>query len=44
MTIGLGTSDRIDRVTIRWPGRAAGPDTVLIDVAIDRAHRIRQLP
>ncbi|MFL5340085.1 MAG: CRTAC1 family protein [Gemmataceae bacterium] len=44
VTIGLAKADRIDRVTVRWPGSAAGPDTVLTDVAIDRAHTIRQLP
>jgi hypothetical protein len=42
LTFGLGASDRIDKVTIHWPGRNAGPPQVLTGLAIDREHRIEQ--
>jgi hypothetical protein len=42
LTFGLGDTAKIDKVTIRWPGRDAGPPTVLTDVAVDKVHRIKQ--
>jgi hypothetical protein len=42
VTFGLGKTDRVDRVTIHWPGKDAGPPTVLKDVAVDRVHTIKQ--
>jgi hypothetical protein len=42
LTFGLGKADKIDRVTIHWPGRAAGPPQVLTDLASNQEHRIEQ--
>jgi hypothetical protein len=42
LTFGLGTATTVDRVTIHWPGKNAGPPTVLTDVEIDREHYIVQ--
>ena len=42
VTIGLGKTDKIDKVTIHWPGRDPGPDTVRADLTIDRAYTITQ--
>jgi hypothetical protein len=42
LTFGLGTAARADRVTIHWPGRDAGPATVLTDVAADREYHVVQ--
>jgi hypothetical protein len=42
LTFGLGASDKIDKVTIHWPGRNAGPPRVLTEIAVDREHRIEQ--
>lgn len=41
-TFGLGTATKIDRVTIHWPGKNAGPPQVLTGLAIDREHVITQ--
>jgi hypothetical protein len=40
LTFGLGKTTKIDKVTVRWPGKDAGPPTVLNDLAIDRVHVI----
>ncbi len=42
LTFGLGTAAQADRVTIHWPGRDAGPATVLTDVAADREYHVVQ--
>jgi hypothetical protein len=42
LTFGLGALVKIDRVTVRWPGRDAGPPEVFRDLAVDRAHTLRQ--
>jgi enediyne biosynthesis protein E4 len=42
VTFGLGKLTKIDRVTIHWPGRDAGPPTVLTGVEVDREHHIPQ--
>jgi hypothetical protein len=44
LTFGLGKTDRIDKVTIRWPGKDAGPPQVITNLAIDRVHAIDQDP
>jgi enediyne biosynthesis protein E4 len=44
VTFGLGKVNKIDRVTIRWPGKDAGPPTELSDLAVDKAHSIVQPP
>jgi enediyne biosynthesis protein E4 len=42
LTFGLGESTRVDRVTVRWPGKHAGPPQVVTGLAVDREHRIVQ--
>jgi hypothetical protein len=42
ITFGLGKTTKIDRVMIRWPGKDAGPPTVLTNVAIDKMHHVKQ--
>ncbi len=44
LTFGLGQTTKVDRVTIQWPGKNAGEPQVVVDLAIDREHRIRQEP
>jgi hypothetical protein len=41
VTFGLGQTDKIDRLTIRWPG-PDGDRQQLTDLAVDRVHVIRQ--
>jgi hypothetical protein len=41
LTIGLGPATKVDRVTIRWPGKNAGTQ-VLTDLPIDQVTRIHQ--
>lgn len=36
---GLGASERVERLTIRWP---SGQEQVLEDLAVDRVHRIEE--
>ncbi len=43
LTFGLGRAEKVDRVTIRWPGRNAGKQ-VLTALEVNRVHRIRQAP
>ncbi|MHB1423741.1 MAG: CRTAC1 family protein [Gemmataceae bacterium] len=40
-TFGLGKTDRIERVTIHWPGKDGGT-TVVENPAIDKQHTIEQ--
>ncbi len=40
-TFGLGKTDRVERVTIHWPGKDAGT-TVLENPAIDKQHTVEQ--
>jgi hypothetical protein len=42
VTFGLGQAEKIDRLTIHWPGRDAGAPTVQTDLACDREYQIRQ--
>jgi hypothetical protein len=44
LTFGLGKTDRVERVTIQWPGRDAGEPQVIETLEVDRAHVIRQPP
>ena len=41
LTFGLGDVTKVDKVTIRWPGKAGG-ETVLTDVAVDRLTAVMQ--
>jgi hypothetical protein len=42
LTFGLGDVAKVDRVTVRWPGRNAGTAQVVEDLVVDRLHVIRQ--
>lgn len=42
LTFGLGAAAVAEEVTIRWPGKAAGPPTVLRDLAGGTTHRVHQ--
>jgi hypothetical protein len=42
LTFGLGEAGRVDRVTVRWPGRDVGEPLVLQGLEVDRVHTIRQ--
>ncbi|MFO0844877.1 MAG: CRTAC1 family protein [Gemmataceae bacterium] len=42
VTFGLGREAKVDRVTIHWPGREAGPPTVLTHLEADREHHVVQ--
>jgi hypothetical protein len=42
LTFGLGEVDAVERVTVHWPGKNAGPPQVVKGLAIDREHVIRQ--
>src|SRR5262249_51012903 len=44
VTFGLGKTDKVDRITIHWPGKNAGPATVLENVKVDQLHTIKQAP
>jgi hypothetical protein len=42
LTFGLGNATKIDRITVQWPGRDAGPPTVLTDLGVDRVVTVKQ--
>jgi len=42
LTFGLGKTDKIDKITIRWPGKAAGEVYELKDLKVDMEHEIKQ--
>lgn len=41
VTFGLGKRNKVDRLTIRWPGRDGG-EQVLTDLAVDRVYVVEQ--
>src|SRR5262245_58607665 len=41
LTVGLGKTTKVDRVTVRWPGKDGGTET-WTDVPVDRPHELRQ--
>ncbi len=41
ITVGLGPAEKVDRVTVRWPGRDAKPE-VWTNLAADRAYELKQ--
>ena len=41
ITFGLGKRDKIDSVTVRWPGKDAGEET-FTNLAINKAHTLQQ--
>jgi hypothetical protein len=42
LTFGLGKDDKVERVTIHWPGKDAGKPQVLTNLAVDKEHVIEQ--
>ena len=42
LTVGLGDAAKVDRVTVRWPGRDAGSPEVWNDLEAGRTHELRQ--
>jgi hypothetical protein len=42
MTIGLGSSEKVDRVTVRWPGNEAKYPQEWRDLAANRTYELRQ--
>jgi hypothetical protein len=42
VTVGLGGAGRVDRVTVRWPGKDAGPPEVWFDLEADRGYELKQ--
>jgi hypothetical protein len=41
ITFGLGKLDKIDSVTVRWPGKDGGQET-FTNLAVDQAHALKQ--
>ena len=41
VTFGLGKETKVDKVTIRWPGKNGG-ETVLTDVKVDEVRHVVQ--
>jgi hypothetical protein len=41
VTIGLGTTDRVDRVIVKWPGKGAGEEEFAV-AGVDRGVELRQ--
>ncbi len=42
VTVGLGGALRVERVSVRWPGKDAGPPQVWTDLEVDRAYELKQ--
>jgi hypothetical protein len=42
ITVGLGTTETIDKVTVRWPGKDAGPPQVWTNLKANTTHTLRQ--
>lgn len=42
LTFGLGDASQANRVTVHWPGRNAGPPTILENLPSGRLHLVRQ--
>lgn len=41
VTVGLGNVEKVDKITIRWPGQSGGSET-WTNLAIDRVHELKQ--
>ena len=41
VTFGLGKTTRVDKITIRWPGKNGGTE-VLTGLTVDRTYHVRQ--
>jgi hypothetical protein len=44
LTFGLGRANKLDCLTIRWPGDPPGAEQQLADLPADKVYRIRQEP
>jgi hypothetical protein len=42
VTVGLAKADTIDKVTVRWPGKDAGPPQVWTNLKANTAYTLRQ--
>jgi enediyne biosynthesis protein E4 len=42
VSVGLGDAAKVERVTVRWPGKDAGPRQVWADLDADRAYELKQ--
>jgi hypothetical protein len=42
VTVGLGEVDKVDRVTVRWPGKDVGPPEVWNSLEVDQAYELKQ--
>jgi enediyne biosynthesis protein E4 len=42
LTFGLGKIDKVDRITIRWPGKDAATQVIEGGLAVDKEHPVRQ--
>ncbi len=42
VTVGLGKVTKIDKVTVRWPGKNVGEPQVWTDLEVDKAHTLKQ--
>jgi hypothetical protein len=42
LTVGLGDAEKVDRVTVRWPGAKAGPPEVWTNLDANRVHPLIQ--
>jgi len=42
MTIGLGSSERVDRIVVRWPGKEAKNIQEWRGLAANRSYELRQ--
>src|SRR5262245_12422552 len=42
LTLGLGTTDTVNKVTVRWPGKDAGPPQVWTNLKANSAYVLRQ--
>jgi hypothetical protein len=42
VTVGLGTTATVDKVTVRWPGKDAGPPQVWTNLAAGKTYELKQ--
>ena len=42
VTLGLGDTTEVDKVSVRWPGGPVGAVQVFTGLAVDTTHALRQ--
>ena len=42
VTVGLGSTEKVDKITVRWPGKDAGPPQVWTDLITNARYTLRQ--